>query len=69
MMEAEFNHRLGIEFDDLTSGEAHFISRYYLSTFLQRNPREGLCLEGGDHDLDLSWGTVAAVTDWVKREV
>lgn len=59
-----------IEFYLLTEGrEDYFISRYYLSTFRDIPYQEGLCLDGGQRELDLDKFDLAFVKAWLYSEV
>lgn len=45
-----------------------FVSRYYLSTLLERTENKGLCLDGGIADWRIEAGSMNIVNNWLNSQ-
>lgn len=48
------------------SENGQFISSYYMHTLLNHNPNNGLCLQGGVLDWNISMTGMALVVNWLE---
>ncbi len=55
------------DFNKWMEFECQFVSRYYLSTFM--NHEGGLCLDGGVPSWEISEANTLAVQSWVRRHM
>ena|SRR5579875_3077543 len=50
-----------------SSGNGQFISSYYLSTLLHKDTKNGLCLQGGVPDWNISSASMSSVVSWLEE--
>lgn len=49
--------------------QGQFISRYYVSTIMEREPHRGLCLDGGIPNWDIDADNMDRIIDWMDLYV